>query len=185
MAIFFTADTHLSHVNILRYCQRPFHSAAEMDEAIYANWAAVVQPRDTVYHLGDVAFGDEEHVARAVTRLQALPGEKYLVPGNHDHRYPELLASAFAEVLPPLYELNAQTKREGWRLVLCHYPLLTWHRIRKGALQLHGHVHGRLPQDRLRFDVGVDVWGFTPVRLERILDRVAAAKQDAELPDWA
>ena len=69
--------------------------------------------------------------------------------------------------------------------MLCHYPLLTWHRIRKGALQLHGHVHGRLPQDRLRFDVGVDVWGFTPVRLERILDRVAAAKQDAELPDWA
>ena len=184
MAIFFTADTHLGHVNILRYCKRPFRDAVEMDEAIYANWATVVQPKDTVYHLGDVAFGSEENVARTVQRLQALPGEKYLIPGNHDYRYPELLAEAFTEVLPPLYEFSAQCRRQGWRLVLCHYPLLTWHRIRQGALHLHGHVHGRLPAEGRRIDVGVDLWGFTPVRLESILDHLAPTP-DSTLQEWA
>ena len=55
------------------------HSAAEMDECIYANWAAHVRPMDTVYHLGDVTFGDRDEVSKTVQRLRSLPGKKYLV----------------------------------------------------------------------------------------------------------
>ena len=29
--IFFTADTHFGHNNVIRFCDRPFSSAAEMD----------------------------------------------------------------------------------------------------------------------------------------------------------
>ena len=58
MTIYFTADTHLGHANIIKYCKRPFSSTREMDEIIYCNWAAVVRPQDCVYHLGDVAWGD-------------------------------------------------------------------------------------------------------------------------------
>ena len=189
MAIYFIADTHFSHGNIIRYCNRPFSSGQEMDETIYANWTALVQPKDKVYHLGDVAFGSEAMVARTVERIKKLPGVKYLLPGNHDGRYPELVASAFAEVLPPLYELSAQSGREGVRIVLCHYPLLTWNRAFHGALHFHGHVHGRIPYTNRRIDVGVDAWGFAPARLENVIARLKSApeginpEQGEEVPD--
>lgn len=50
---FFTSDSHFGHANIIRYCQRPFADADEMDSALIRIWNSVVDPRDTVYHLGD------------------------------------------------------------------------------------------------------------------------------------
>ena len=49
--------------------------------------------------------------------------------------------------------------------VLSHYPMITWHRARKGALHLFGHVHGRWQGSRGAVNVGVDVWGYRPVTL--------------------
>lgn len=54
MSIFFTADLHFWHENIIQYCQRPFASADEMNSALISNWNARVTPDDTVYILGDV-----------------------------------------------------------------------------------------------------------------------------------
>jgi calcineurin-like phosphoesterase family protein len=179
MAVYFTADTHFGHEKIIRYCKRPFHSAAEMDECIYANWATHVRPTDTVYHLGDVAFGDRDEVFRTVQRLRSLPGKKYLVPGNHDRRFHGMLSDAFEEVLPPIFETTEQLRSGGTqRLVLCHYPMMGWNGLYRGAVQLYGHVHGRIPGNSMQMDVGVDVWDFAPVRLETVLKRLSA------LPDF-
>ncbi len=47
--------------------------------------------------------------------------------------------------------------------------------MQRGALDLHGHSHGRMkPLPRQR-DVGVDVWDFAPVELARLVARRAAA----------
>ena len=35
--MWFTADTHFRHANVIRYCERPFSTAQEMDEAIIGN----------------------------------------------------------------------------------------------------------------------------------------------------
>ena len=62
---------------------------------------------------------------------------------------------------------------ESTRLVMCHYALRSWPGIRKGALQLYGHHHGRLPGNSQSMDIGVDVLGLAPVRLATIKARLA------------
>lgn len=55
-----------------------------MNEALIANWNAVVAPEDTVYVLGDFALA-----ARAVEQiLPRLNGRKILILGNHDFPHP-------------------------------------------------------------------------------------------------
>ena len=69
--IYFTADTHFGHENVIRFCDRPFSSANEMDEAMIANWNARVMGNDTVYILGDMFFRS----TNAETSLQRLKGK--------------------------------------------------------------------------------------------------------------
>jgi calcineurin-like phosphoesterase family protein len=88
-----------------------------------------------------------------------LHGRKHLVTGNNDGAA-VLEARGWCSVQPYL-ELNT----EGMRLVLCHYALRTWRHIGKGALNLHGHSHGRLKPLARQYDVGVDVWNYQPVSL--------------------
>lgn len=165
MGIFFTSDTHIHHPAILRYCNCPFKDVHHMNEAMYDLWASTIGSRDDVYHIGDVAFGDVEP---AVKRLKTLPGKKFLVPGNHDRKNITKLSEAFT-ILPPLWETSFAKQK----VILCHYPLLCWGASFRGAVNLFGHVHGRLSGNSAQMDVGVDAWGFSPVRLEKILAHMA------------
>ncbi len=56
--------------------------------------------------------------------------------------------------------------------MLCHYPLRSWHRMARGAFNLHGHSHGRLAPLPRQVDVGVDVFDFRPVTLAEIRDHL-------------
>lgn len=67
--IFYTADLHLSHKNIIRLCNRPFSSVEEMDAALIANWNAVVGAEDTVYILGDFSFRSPTSMKSVLKRL--------------------------------------------------------------------------------------------------------------------
>lgn len=58
-------------------------------------------------------------------------------------------------------------------VVLCHYAWRTWPRIRKGALMLYGHSHGRLRGNVQSCDIGVDTFGWSPVRMNTIKDYLA------------
>ncbi len=181
MSIFLTADTHFGHGAILRYCSRPFASASEMDEALFANWRACVQPADTVYHLGDVLFGNREQAQALGERIRRLPGRKVLVPGNHDWRHMALLAEVFDEVLPPLADVRLPIPAgfegawNGWA-ALCHYPLSVWNGFYRGGVHFFGHVHARMLDSDRRIDVGVDNAGYAPVRLEAVLERMRQAE---------
>ena len=45
--IYFTADTHFDHANIIRFCNRPFATVEEMNETLIANWNRKVHGNDT------------------------------------------------------------------------------------------------------------------------------------------
>lgn len=82
MKFFITSDTHFNHANIIKYCNRPFSSVEEMNEALIKNWNEVVSNDDTVLHLGDVALGNKEMAEAIIKRLN---GKKILIMGNHDN----------------------------------------------------------------------------------------------------
>jgi calcineurin-like phosphoesterase family protein len=158
MTVFFTADTHFGDHRTINISRRPFATAAAMDEVLVAGWNAVVGVDDTVWHLGDVARRPGD-VAALLARLN---GTKHLVRGNND---PDdtLAAPGWASV-GDYVELDL----DGRRLVLCHYPFRSWNGQHRGAINLHGHSHGRLKPMPRQFDVGVDGHGFAPVTLRAL-----------------
>ena len=81
--IYFIADTHFNHENIIKYCNRPFKNTEEMNEYIIKKWNSVVKSEDIVYHLGDVGFGTIDELKKLLAKLN---GTKILVMGNHDVR---------------------------------------------------------------------------------------------------
>lgn len=80
MKYFIIADTHFGHENIIRYCNRPFRTAEEMNRALIQNWNSTVSKNDTVFVLGDFAFG-KELIKEIAPKLN---GRKILIKGNHD-----------------------------------------------------------------------------------------------------
>lgn len=75
------SDTHFWHENIIKYCNRPYANAQEMNEDLIAKWNARLKENDIVWHLGDFCFGCKEHITEIVPRLN---GRINLVLGNHD-----------------------------------------------------------------------------------------------------
>ena len=71
--VFFTADLHFGHANIIRHCARPFASVEEMDAALLANWRRRVRADDTVYIVGDLMF----YCKDPESYLRRLSGKKH------------------------------------------------------------------------------------------------------------
>ena len=86
--IFFTADTHFNHENIIKYCKRPFKDVEEHNNELIRRWNEKVPKNGIVFHLGDVAFGKPDIVDNI---LRQLNGTIFLVIGNHDWRQPGCL----------------------------------------------------------------------------------------------
>ena len=161
MAVFFTSDTHFGHAGALSLYRRPFASVAAMNEALVLRWNEAVGAGDEVWHLGDFSLRQRPDVVAAT--LERLNGEKHLVAGNNDPPATTALRGWRS------VQRYAEIAVDGQALVLCHFPFRSWARMGKGALNLHGHSHGRLKPLPRQFDVGVDVWGFRPVRLAELL----------------
>lgn len=172
MAVWFTADTHFGHGGALGLFGRPFGSVAAMDEALVERWNRSVAQDDVVWHLGDVAV--RQRPERVAALLARLTGLKHLVAGNND--------------TPEIRELPAWVSVADYReievadrlLVLCHYPLRSWRRMARGALNLHGHSHGRMTPLPGQVDVGVDAWDLAPVPLGAILARIGRRRVRTE-----
>ena len=166
MARFFTSDTHFGDHRTLNIHKRPFASTAQMDAALVERWNALVAPDDEVWHLGDFARAG----SAAEGLLARLHGRKHLIAGNNDP--PQTRAAAGWASIADYAELEA----EGRRLVLCHYPFRSWNGQAKGAINLHGHSHGRMKPLPRQIDVGVDAWDWRPVPIEALTSAASRAK---------
>ena len=71
----------------------------------------------------------------------------------------------------------------GPHAVLNHYPMITWHRARKGALHLFGHVHDQWMGSRNAVNVGVDVWSYVPITIRDIEQRAKTLPENKHWQD--
>jgi len=167
--VWFTSDTHYGHANIIKYSNRPFKSVQAMNEALIANYNAVVKPGDLVYHLGDCGFTTEDAMDAILSRLG---GEKHLILGNHDKliRKSAKLQGHFVRCVEYM-EISV----DKTRFVLCHYPMVIWNRLAHGSIMVHGHCHGNLryPFQGRILDAGVDPQGYFPVNARDVIKRMA------------
>lgn len=173
--IWFTADTHFDHANVIRYCNRPFSSVQEMNGVLIANWNEVVKPQDTIYHLGDFSLSGSRRAHELISKLN---GYKILIRGNHDKGEAYYKSAGFAEY----YTSTPAHPVEYGEFFLSHYPY--WecydHDERKHKFadrMLHqrgnrwllcGHIHEKWKRKGFCINVGVDQWNFAPVSIEQI-----------------
>ena len=158
--VWFTSDLHFWHKNICKYCNRPFDTVEEMNEAIVENWNKVVKDDDVVFVLGDLGFCGYEKLAPYIARLK---GRKYIVQGNHDSD--KIVGKLWeADLIEEYYKLTTITvegdpELPSQALTLCHFPMVDWYDKEKGAWMVHGHQHqlpGTPSCSVMHWDVGVD-----------------------------
>lgn len=129
---FYIADLHFGHQNIIRYDNRPFATAKEMDETLIRNWNNVVSDEDVVYILGDISWHNE---VETINVFHKLKGYKILVKGNHD-KISRSLAKCFGGIVD-----YAEFNDGKERVIMSHYPMPFWNGQFIDTVHLYGHVH--------------------------------------------
>lgn len=166
MTVWFTSDSHFGHANIIKYANRPFASAEEMDEAMVERWNEVVKIQDHVWHLGDVSM--TKSALETVTRLN---GKKRLLFGNHD-----------------VYDINAYravgfqkfgSVRRFNGIIFSHYPLHEGSLFTPSVLgNAHGHIHQHPAPTPRHLNISVEQTGYAPISLEEVTARVKQRLED-------
>lgn len=165
MKIFVTSDTHFGHFNICKYCDRPFKSIQEMDNILIKRWNERVKKDDLVYFLGDFCFKRSEEAKDAPNGdvfnyyRKQLNGEIIFVKGNHDKNNGNRTKIH-----------NLVINHAGQNIFMCHNPE---HIIGNYQINLHGHIHQKgkyqIIDNKIKINVGVDVWKFYPITLDEII----------------
>lgn len=171
--IYFIADTHFHHNNVISFCQRPFTDVGEMNDTLIKNWNSVVKPTDEVYILGDFLYKGTGKQANEL--LGSLNGRKYLIKGNHEHYLKSAdFNTSLLEWIKD-YHTFVYYKR---KFILFHYPILEWEGYHHNSIHLYGHVHNNQSDyfsdilGNRAINVGADMIDFKPISIEKILDLV-------------
>jgi calcineurin-like phosphoesterase family protein len=173
--IYFTADTHINHRNIINLCDRPFRDengepdVVSMDDTLIKNWNSIVTSEDEVYLLGDFAFTG---VNKLEEILNTLNGKIYFIWGNHDNKKHILRLKNRFEWIKDYHTMWYFHDDVKYHFVLFHYPITSWDRMYHGSIHLHGHQHivDQIDRELKIYDVGVDGNGFKPVSIVDIIN---------------
>lgn len=157
--IFLFSDTHFDHENIIRYCNRPFSSIRDMNRILMNNWNSVVNPRDTVYFLGDLSYGRKSH--SETFWMEKLNGHKVFIKGSHDDGHN---IKTYTHLV-----LNHKNKQ----FYLVHDPYdapIDW-----GDWIIHGHIHNNdlakfpfINGRKKRINVSAELLNYQPLNIETL-----------------
>lgn len=155
--IWLISDTHFNHSNIIKYCDRPYLNATEMDWDMVDRWNSVVRPNDHVYHLGDVYMKASKGYMDNL--LSSLNGKKRLILGNHDNGQDQILHRHFEKI----YMWRCFEK-----VVLTHVPIHKSN-IPGERVNVHGHIHQNKSPEGPYKCVCVEQINYTPINFDEVL----------------
>ena len=160
--IFVTSDQHFDHENIIKYCNRPFRSVEEMNNTLLNNWNSSVSNDDTVYFLGDLAFGRGSRSTNYW--LKQLKGKIIFIKGSHDK----------SKNIEFLQYIKFQYGK--YLFFLTHDPAhapKNWH-----GWIIHGHYHNHKPEysfinkEKRTVNVCVELTNYKPVDINDIIKNI-------------
>lgn len=162
--VYFIADLHFGHAEILNYEKRPFSGIEEMDECMITLWNETVKPEDQIFILGDFSLYPPEKTKELTKQLN---GRKFLVLGNHDEFTQQFYLEAGFEAVsryPVIFESF---------YMLSHEPLYL--NVHMPYANLFGHVHSNpiyADYTAQSFCTCVERIGYRPVPFEEIQQKM-------------
>lgn len=195
MNIYFTADTHYNHQNIVRGCSewedktgcRPFRTLKAHNEAVIKNINKIVKSDDILYHVGDVAFGGKDSIwdFRKQINCQTI----HLCLGNHDHHIKKNTIISTEKGLINVKTLFTTVQdriekviQDKYDFIMDHYPIRSYHKMDKGAIHVYGHTHKELNYWKNAVCVCIECHPeFRPFSLQEILNIV----KDRQKLNWS
>jgi calcineurin-like phosphoesterase family protein len=175
---FFTADEHFCHANIIKYCNRPFDSVEEMDKAIIDRHNSVVQPKDTVIHVGDFCMSKNRGMVESI--VKQLKGKHIFLRGSHDYWLNKPSVYIDTGPIRDIWEQKISIGGQAYFIIACHYAMREWPKSYYNSWQLYGHSHGRLKPIGKQMDVGVDTHNFYPYSMKEIVEEMKTKPDNQE-----
>jgi len=163
MNYFWVSDEHYFHTNIIRYTNRPFENAHEMNKELIRRHNEVTGTEDRIIHCGDFTL---ENVRLAGSIITQLNGKHTFLRGSHDYWLPS--------TAPFIWEKTI----DGIHVVACHYAMRSWPRSHYGSIQAYGHSHGKIEPLYNQWDIGVDNNNYYPVSFEQLINKIEERKNE-------
>jgi len=163
--IYLISDTHFNHVNIIKYCNRPFNNVEEMNKILIKNWNNTVRDRDIVYFLGDFVLSKNKGIVMKKYD-ELLNGEIIFIKGNHDKKGKKFEIIEYGD----------------YKFMLIHNPDSSY-TFNFDDWVIHGHHHANHLDDypfinpiKKRVNVSVEVINYKPVSLDLIIKLIEKGK---------
>lgn len=158
------SDLHLFHKNIITYENRPFENPEQMNQFLYEQ-AQCVPPDDIVLMLGDISMGNFQPTLKWV---KEIPGQKYLILGNHDvdrteklNKLSDFPYQGISDCFLLPYHLSD--------LLLTHYPF-SQEDLPSHSINIHGHTHSVQFSGNF-INVSVENHHYRPQKLMNLLEQ--------------
>ena len=182
--IYYISDLHFNDQSIFDKCKRPFKDLKDFENTIINNWNNKVTNNDIVYVLGDIGSIDPT----SINIFKNLNGHKHLIIGNHDHEILDYIKESNIFESIKFIDLIIDNNR---KVCLCHYPLMDWMEFNRNGYLVYGHIHNKTIAngyaykqikdyylDKLAFNCGCDVTGYSPVTLDEMIKLKEEHKDD-------
>lgn len=143
------SDPHFYHKGIVKFTNfdgspvRPWDDAEKMTEDMIEFYNELVDDKDRVYILGDVAFKNSD-MQRTIPRMK---GRKVLVPGNHDPTRMRQYFNLFDDV-------RGYVVKKGF--IMSHVPIHV-QSLSRWSLNIHGHLHNNVVTLGPEYDEGAPI----------------------------
>ena len=167
MSVWFSADLHADHDNIIEICNRPFKNVNEMVKTYIENHNQLIKPKDEFFFLGDLMIGKNFSLGQKI--LKNLNGKKHIILGNHDDFRAHTYVSMGFESAHTSYMFSSE-------IYLNHDPAAAT--INKKAIWICGHIHDLFKTCGNVYNCGVDVNDFKPVSFDKILSEAEKLDND-------